>query len=267
MSAVAVGTRILVVDDERLAREGLAQMLRAQPGVSVEACGSGEAAVDLLRREAFDIVFLDVQMRGLDGFGVIRTVGPERMPIVVFTTAYSEYALRAFEAAAVDYLLKPIGEERLAAALARAVEAARLRRLGHMSQQLMALLASAGESQRAPATQAHRFKVRAGRSVYFVEASQVDWIESADNYARLWVGTRSHLIRESMQSVEQVLAPAGFMRVHRGAIVNLARVREVRTTREGAYQAALAGGETVPVSRERRDDLLRALQEARGGRA
>ncbi len=253
--------RVLVVDDERLAREGLARMLVRETGLIVEQAASGEAAIETLRSSPFDLVFLDVQMRGVDGFGVIRAIGPERMPVVVFTTAHSQYAIRAFEAAAVDYLLKPIDDDRLRATLERAREVVRLRRLGRATQQLLRLLEPEAEGTGA-GSRGHRFQVRSGRSLYYVDASAVEWVESADNYARLWVGGRSHLIRESMQAVEAILAPLGFIRVHRTAIVRLDRIKEVRTTREGAYQALLTSGEAVPVSRERRAEVLAAMGRA-----
>lgn len=256
--------RTLVVDDEKLARGGLSEMLRADPELAVDSCGDGRSAVQLIRHSPIELVFLDIQMRGMDGFGVIEAVGVERMPVVVFTTAYGAHAIRAFEAAALDYLLKPIGDERLAIALARAKEAVRQRRLGRVTQQLAALLSGTGGSPAAAAPverTSARVLVRQGNSSYFVDWRDVEWIESSDNYARLWSRGRSHLVREPLHRFEASLAASGFVRTHRTALVRADLIREIRVLGVRKHVAVLADGTRVPVSRERRSAILQLLRD------
>lgn len=245
----------LVVDAERVARRRLARRLSQDLELVVRECGSGEEALEMIRTSPVDLVFLDVRMRGMGGFEVIAALDPSTGPLVIFTTAFAEHALRAFEVRALDYLLKPVSDERLADALGRAKEFIQLRRLAATRDHIAAMLTSA----RTP----FRFLIRSGRSRYFVDASTIDWVASADNYSRLWTGGRSHLVRESMRSVEESLAPHGFLRVHRTAIVSLARVSEVRATATGGYTIMLHDGQRLPLSRDRRRDLLDALRSAR----
>jgi two-component system LytT family response regulator len=260
----AIGTiQTLVVDDEKLARVGLRSMLSGDPDLAVRECASGEQAIEAITASGVDLVFLDVQMRGVDGFGVIEAVGADLMPIVVFTTAYDEFALKAFEACALDYLLKPFTEARLAASVARAKIAVHHRRMGRVGGELIALLqggVAAGSSR----VRKHSFLVRTAQRTYRVEGDDVDRLESADNYTRLWTGTRSHLIRETLSHLESTLAGAGFIRVHRHAIVNIARVTEVRGNAQGGFYAVLDGGHRVPVSRVRRNALVEALRMRTG---
>src|SRR5688500_10110861 len=254
--------RTLVVDEERLAREGLARMLASDPDLEVIQSASGEEACALLREEDFDLLFLEIRMRGMGGFDVVSALEDNASPpLVIFTTAYGEHAVEAFAVRAFDYLLKPIADDRLNEAVRRGKEAVRLRRLHLVSQQVTALL----EDGTMPPSSRHgvpRFLVRSGRSTYSVEVSAIDWIESADNYSRLWTAGKSHLVRQSMQTIEQQLALHGFVRAHRTAIVNLRRVKEVRATRAGRYFAVLHGGLRVPVSRDRRAALLDAMRQS-----
>ena len=253
--------RALVVDDERLAREELVRMLASDPDLEVIQCASGEEACALLREEDFDLLFLEIRMRGMDGFDVVSALEDNASPpLVIFTTAYGEHAVEAFAVRAFDYLMKPIADDRLNEAVRRGKEAVRMRRLHLASQRLTALLE---DGTLAPSSRhgVPRFLVRSGRSTYSVDVSAIDWIESADNYSRLWTADKSHLVRESMQTIEQQLAPHGFVRAHRTAIVNLQRVKEVRTTRAGRYFAVLHGGLRVPVSRDRRVALLDAMRQ------
>jgi two-component system LytT family response regulator len=250
--------RCLIVDDERIARQGLRRMLSGEPDLLISDCGSGEEAVELIAAKPFDLVFLDIQMRGMSGFDVIAAVGPARMPVVVFTTAFDQHAIRAFEANAVDYLLKPIEEQRLTTATERARIAVYQRRLGAVTEQLQALLAQIAVPP-PPSDEVPSFVIRSGTSRYRVQADTVDWVESADNYARLWTGKRSHLLREPLQELESTLARHGFLRVHRKALVNVKRLVELRGSAVTGYTAVLVGGERIPVSRDRREDVLRAL--------
>ncbi len=268
--------RTLVVDDELFAREGLRDMLAADGDLLVGECDGGAAAVRAIERGDVDLVFLDVQMGEMSGFEVIEAVGAARMPVVVFTTAYDRYALQAFEVCALDYLLKPIGEERLERAVARAKEAVNQRRLGKVSDQLAALLAyrrpsTTADHALAPAPHAPKRReptailVSSGTREYAVELAQVDWISSADNYARLWQGDRSHLVREPLQRLAERLEGWGFVRVHRTAIVNVGRIREIARVGVGRYIVVLHGGRRVPLSRDRRSEVQRAMRHASSG--
>jgi two-component system LytT family response regulator len=265
MSAAPV--RTLVVDDEPLARAGLRALLDEDPEVAVVAeCANGREAVAAVRAHAPDLVLLDVQMPGLDGFGVVREVGADAMPVVVFATAFDQYALRAFEARALDYLLKPFTDERFRDVLARAKAQVRQRRAGalgaRLAGELAALLAGGGAPAPAappPPPGPARVPVRLGTRTAFVRLDDVDWIEAADYYARLHVGGASHLLRETMDELEARLDPRRFVRVHRSAIVRVDRVRELRAVAAGRHEVVLRDGTRLPLSRSRRERVERAL--------
>lgn len=264
--------RTLVVDDEKLARTGLRAMLATDPELITDECGSGTEAVRLLRSGAFDLVLLDIQMPKVDGFKVIETVGADRMPVTVFVTAHSEHAIAAFEACALDYLLKPVREARLARTLVRSKEVVRQRQIGRATDQLAALLARVrGDDQPAPtapsntsaaqdAPLAGKLLLRSGQSSYYIDTNDIDWIEADGYYARIWVGVRSHLLRQSLSQLELTLDPAQFVRVHRAAIVNTARVASIRKTGLARYSVQLTTGTAVPLSRERKGELHRILR-------
>jgi two-component system LytT family response regulator len=229
---------VLIADDEPAARRGVRQLLAAFPDFRVVAeCRNGAETLARLDDVRADVAFLDIQMPGLDGFEVIRRRRPERMPQVVFLTAYDEFALRAFEAQALDYLVKPVSEERFAATMRR------------LQRQLR------GEAAAGPG-----LVVTTSRGATVLRPQEIDWIESADNYSRLWVGTRGYLLRESMQSLERRLASYCFTRAHRGAIVRLAAVRHVTTGADGEPVAVLSSGTHVPVSRRRRSAFMDAVR-------
>jgi two-component system LytT family response regulator len=235
--------RAVLVDDEPLARSSLRVLLARDPEVELVAeCGSGEEAVERLRALRPDIAFLDVQMPELDGFGVLERLGPDVPPAVVFVTAYDQHALRAFDAGALDYLLKPFADARFGLALARAKEQA---------------------AQARAAAAPRRLAVRSGRAVHFVALAEVAWVESADYCVDLHVGDRTHTLRRSMASVEAELEPAGFCRIHRTAIVNLAHVRALEAGADGETEVVLRDGRRLPTSRRHRT----ALQERLGLRA
>lgn len=235
------GWKVLIVDDEPAARRGVRQLLAAFPEFSVVGeCRNGAEALAALDALAPDVIFLDVQMPGMDGFEVIRQRTVERMPAVVFLTAFDQYALRAFEAEAVDYLVKPLVEERFAATMRR------------LAKRLPAPARSGGDEA---------LLVRTSRGALTVNVRDVEWIEAAGNYAQLWVGPRGYLIRESLGKLEERFGKEGFTRAHRRALVRVERVRELCRDASGEVVAVLAGGARIPVSRRRVAAFARAVRK------
>ena len=223
--------KVLIVDDEPAARRGVRQLLAAFPEFAVAGeCRNGAEALAALNASAPDVIFLDIQMPGIDGFEVIRRRTVERMPEVVFLTAFDQFAVRAFEAEALDYLVKPVSEARFAATMKR----------------LMKRLRSA-----ATATRDENIVVTTARGATVLNVAEIDWIEAAGNYAQLWVGSRKYFLRESLQLLEERVRKHGFIRAHRRALVRLDGVRELTRDRSGALVAALGCGARVPVSRRR----------------
>ncbi len=244
--------RTLIVDDEPLARERVRALLSEETDVEVVGeCRDGQEAVEAIRREAPDLVFLDVQIPELDGFGVIERVGVDKIPVIVFVTAYDQYALQAFEVHAVDYLLKPFDQDRFQKALARARQSVQLRRGGDVNERLVALL----EDLKTPQGHLERLVVKSSGRLFFLRAEEIDWIESSGNYVSLHVGPESHLLRETMNGIETKLDPARFIRIHRTAIVNIDRIRELQPLFHGEYDVVLRTGTTLTLSRGYRDRL------------
>jgi two-component system LytT family response regulator len=247
--------RTLIVDDEPLARQRLRRLLEADPAVAIvgESADGLQALTDL-RELRPDLVFLDVQMPGLDGFGVLQALDDLPLPVVIFVTAHDRYALKAFEVHALDYLLKPFDRDRFAAALERAKAQIQQGSAAALSERLRELL------QTAPARpRPERLVVKSGARIYFVRVDDIDWIEAAANYVRLHVGTEDHLLRESLSALEKRLDPARFVRIHRSTIVNLDRVRELQPVFHGDYVLILSDGKELAVSRTCRDRLKEAL--------
>jgi two-component system LytT family response regulator len=292
--------RVLIADDEPLARRRLVRFLRAEPDVEIVAeCGGGAAAVTALAEHEVDLALLDVQMPDMDGFEVVSAHlaarGADRMPPVVFVTAYDEYAIRAFEVHALDYLLKPVTAERFQAAFKRArehmerVRAAQAgRRLKAMLEQVLAgeraadggaaglsAIAAAwagspaptahGPNAAAPASQgsgqyADRITIKTDGRVFVVKVSDVDWFEAQGNYVRVHAGKQAHLIRETITAVESSLNPAQFARIHRSTVVNLDRIRELQPWFAGDYLVILKDGTQLKLSRTFRDQLQARLK-------
>ena len=232
--------RAVVVDDEPLARSSLKLLLRRDPEVElVGECKSGMEALAEIRRKKPELVFLDVQMPECDGFDVLEQLGSEMPPALVFVTAYDQYALRAFEAGALDYLLKPFDNARFERALNRAKERI--------------------EQGKETPRKIERLAIKNAGQVLFQKISEIDWIEAADYYVCLHVGTKTHLLRRSMSDVDQELEQAAFCRIHRSAIVNLERVRQLEISEDGGTDVVLNNGTRLRLSRRYRKDLQARL--------
>jgi two-component system, LytTR family, response regulator len=242
--------RALIVDDEPLARSGVAVRLSKFPDVQIVGeCGDGHAAVEKILELSPDVVFLDVQMPGMDGFEVLRALPNEHLPSVVFLTAYEQHALRAFEVHALDYLLKPLDDERFARAVQRARQIQDKDSRIRMSERILRLL---GENA---GRYVSRFPVRSGSRIQVVLADDIEWIAAAGDYVELHCGGRHHLLRETMNSLEQKLDPARFLRIHRSRIVRVTCVRELRAMDNREYLVKLSDGSEHRSSRSYADRL------------
>jgi two-component system LytT family response regulator len=255
--------RAVVVDDDARARQHIVTLLSAHPDIEVvRQCADGREAVEALSATPADLVFLDVQMPELDGFGVLAEVGPERMPPVIFTSAYSEFAVRAFEAYALDYLLKPFDEARFAAALDRARQQVTLQRRSSPAAELDArLIGLLQHLQRpAPAHFPEAIAIRSGAQYVVVRVADIDWIEADGNYARLYVQKHARLLTKSLATLEKdVLDPEVFVRVHRSAIVNTTKIAAVEPQLHGELTLVLRDGTRVQCSRRHRKRLEEKL--------
>jgi two-component system LytT family response regulator len=258
--------RVLVVDDEPLARERLLDLLAHEPGVEVVGTAdNGAAAVEAIRTRQPDLVFLDVQMPGKTGLDVVREVGADAMPATIFVTAFDQYALRAFELAALDYLVKPFDDERFEHAVVRARRLIELRQMGKLREQLLAVLQHGGagepraQTANAESSYLERIAVEMRGKVRVVPVEQIDYITASGPYAELHTGDRTHIIRETMQTLEERLDPRQFIRIHRSAIVRLGLVDTLLRGAGGDYEVQLKGGLRLPVSRSRREELERRL--------
>jgi len=253
-------TRVLIVDDEPLARERLRTLLNEEQGIEIvgEAADGTTAAESILALNP-DIVFLDVQMPGADGFDVIEAVGPDHMPFVVFVTAFDRYALRAFDVHALDYLLKPFDRDRFRQALARARQQMNGRQAGGEVERRLAAIV---EDLKPAKAKTDRFVVKSGGRIFFVRTGEIDWIEAAGNYVKLHVGNDSHLIRETMNAVEGKLSSDLFVRIHRCHIVNIEQVRELQPWFNGEYVVFLKNGTRLTLSRGYRERLQERVGRA-----
>jgi two-component system LytT family response regulator len=247
--------RVMIVDDEPLARERIRTLLLAEADVEIAGeHGDGVAAAEAILAHPPDVVFLDVQMPGMTGFEVVGAVGAERMPLVVFVTAYDEFALRAFDAHAVDYLVKPVAVDRFRAA----VERARTTLRGRDREGLESRLRTLVEASR-PAEHMDRFLVKRGARFVFVRVEDVRWLEAADNYVNVHTATGAELLRSTLSALEARLDPRRFVRVHRGAIVNIDHLQTMEPWGQGEYLLTLAGGAHITSSRTYRTRIRQAL--------
>jgi two-component system LytT family response regulator len=244
--------RVLVADDEPLARERLRLLLSREDGIDLVAeCPNGTDAIEAIDRLQPDLVFLDIQMPGANGFEVIEAIGAERMPLVVFVTAFDQYALRAFDVHALDYLLKPFDRERFHEALVRARQQLDRRTNGDLERRLLELV----QDLKPSAQRIERFVIKSGGRVFFVRSDEIDWIEAAGNYVKLHVAGEAHLFRETMNTLEAQLDPDTFFRIHRSHIVNIERVKELQPWFNGEYVVFLRNGTRLTLSRGYREKL------------
>jgi two-component system LytT family response regulator len=246
--------RALIIDDEPPAREHLRALLADESEIEVAGeAGGGSAAINLIRSTNPALVFLDIEMPGCNGFDVLRSVAPAHAPLVVFVTAYDAHAIRAFDVHAVDYLLKPVAEDRFRLALGRAIRRIRTKTPSDIADQLKTLL------DRMPAARAGRIPIRADGAVRFVNPRDIDWIDASDDRIRLHIGKTTHLIRETMAEIESRL-PAEFLRIHRSVIVNVERVREIQPWAKGDYILILQDGTRLTSGRTYRERVHTLLQ-------
>jgi two-component system, LytTR family, response regulator len=256
----------LIVDDEKPARQRLRDLLERHPGVTVAGeCASGAEAVGLIQDIQPELLFLDIQMPLLNGFEVVRQVGAALMPVTVFVTAYDAYAVRAFEASALDYLLKPYSDERFEQCLARALVYVRTQRREEMSRRLISVLSEGAQgAQPAPpaAPCLERLLVKVGGRIIFLPAEDVDWIEAAGVYVQLHAGGRKFLHRASLAELEAALDPGRFIRIHRSAIVNILSVKELFPHSHGDFAVVLKDGTRLKLSRSYRPKLEGRLRQS-----
>jgi two-component system LytT family response regulator len=232
---------VLIADDEPAARRGVRQLLSPFDEFAVAGeCRNGAEVLAALDVSTPDVVFLDIQMPGIDGFEVIRRRSAERMPAVVFLTAFDQFAIKAFEAEALDYLIKPVSEERFAATMKRLA-----RRLSSLP----------------PLRRDERIVVTTSRGAAVLHVNEIDWIEAAGNYAQLWIGQRNYFLRESLQTLEDRVSKHGFARAHRRALVRISGVKELVRTRAGALTAILNTGARIPISRRRASTFTAAIRD------
>jgi two-component system LytT family response regulator len=251
--------KVLVADDEPLARERLAGLLSQEADIEVVGqARDGEEAVTAIHDDSPDLVFLDVQMPQMSGFDVIEAVGSDRMPLVIFVTAYDQHALKAFQVRALDYLLKPFDRERFKDALSRARKQLERDENGDLGRRLLALVKDLRRDQ----PKSDRLVVKSGGRLFFLRTDEIDWVEAAGNYVRLHVGPGSHLLRETMNAIEGRLDPEKFFRIHRSRIVNMERIQELQPWLNGEYAVLLRTGTRLTLSRGYREKLQDRLGRA-----
>ncbi|HZP04064.1 MAG TPA: LytTR family DNA-binding domain-containing protein [Terracidiphilus sp.] len=242
----------LIVDDEPLAREGLRALLSKDPEIAaIHEARDGREAVAAIRECSPDLVFLDVQMPEMDGFAVVQAIGADSMPAVVFVTAHDQYAIQAFEINALDYLLKPVIEERFVKALVRAKGRIRANAVADSNRQIIGLL----ETIASPRNYLKRLAVRSAGKTVFLDAEDVDWIGAAENYVELHAGRSVHLLHVTMNTLEKSLDPEIFLRIHRSTIVKLDRIKDVQSGAHGEYFLTLRDGTQLQSGRTYADRL------------
>ena len=256
-AAAQTPIRVLVVDDEPLAREKIRGMAADDPEIRVVGeCTNGAEAIEAIQMMRPDLILLDVQMPEVGGFAVLEALKNEGLPPVIFITAYDHYAVRAFEVHALDYLLKPFDRERFKAAIARAKRQIRRDRNGDgLDERIIALL----EQIRDPTRYSERLVVKTGGRVFFLNTDEIDWIEAEGNYVNIHTGKKAYLLRETISSLESQLDPKEFVRIHRSSIVRLDRIKELQPWSHGEYHVILLDGTQLTLSRSYREKLQSAL--------
>ncbi len=247
--------RTLIVDDESLARERIRDMLAADPEIKIVGdCANGKEAIKAISKLKPDLVFLDVEMPGIDGFEVLQSLEPQQMPAVIFVTAYDQYAVRAFEIYALDYLLKPFDRERFERSVSRAKEEL-LSTGASVSERILSAL----EQIKTRPVHLERLVIKMNGHVFFIKAEEIDWLEAEGNYVRLHAGKESYLLRDTISALETQLDPKQFLRVHRSAIVNIDRIQELQPWFHGEYRIILREGVQLTLSRSYREKLHELL--------
>lgn len=256
MATAASQIRVLVVDDEPLARAMIREMLEGDSQAEIIGeCASGEEAIAAVVEHAPDLLFLDVQMPGASGFEVLATLKGGDAPYVIFVTAYDQYAVRAFEVHALDYLLKPFDRERFEASWERAKEQILKEKNGRMDERILTLL----EELKAGSKYLERLVIKSAGRVFFLEADDIDWIEAEGNYVSVHSGMKSHLLRETISSLESQLDPKKFRRIHRSSLVQINKIKELQPWFHGEYRIILHCGAELMLSRNYRENLQEAL--------
>jgi len=256
--------KTLIVDDEPLARRNLRLLLERDSQIEIIGeCRNGKEAVKTIETSRPDLIFLDIQMPEMDGFDVLEQVGPEHVQAIVFVTAFDQYALKAFEVHALDYLLKPFDDLRFTQALQRAKSQIESREITKVSKRLLALLEereSQKELSSRPKSYLTRLMIKLSSRVVLLRVEEIDWIEADGNYAKLHVRKKAHLLREKMHDLEAQLDPKRFVRIHRSIIVNLDRIKELHPHFNGDYIVVLEDGRQLKLSRSRRENLEARLR-------
>jgi two-component system, LytTR family, response regulator len=254
----------LIIDDEPLARRNIRLLLEKDPQIEIlDECRDGREAVKAINALSPDLIFLDIQMPEIDGFDVLARVGPERIQAIIFVTAFDQYALKAFDVHALDYLLKPFDDERFTHALRRAKAQIEAREIDRLTKRLLALLEERETERKTSIPQKDyltRLMLKVSGRVVLLKVDEVDFIEADGNYAKLHVGRKEHLLREKMNDLEDQLDPAKFVRIHRSTIVNLDRIKEMHPHFNGDYVVVLQDGSKLRLSRSRRENLETKLR-------
>lgn len=259
--------RTLIVDDEKPARRRLRELLEKQPVIDIiKECTNGQDAVEQIRATAPDLLFLDIQMPGLNGFGVVNQIGVDRMPVTIFVTAFDQYALKAFEVSALDYLLKPFSDERFEHSLERALDFINTRQRGELNDRMLALLDRMQPNQAANKTSyLERLAIKqSGQSgrVIFLRVEEIAWIEAAGVYVEIHAGKNSWLHRVSLSELETRLDPQLFLRIHRSTIVNLRHIKELQPHSHGDFLVVLQDGQQLKLSRNYRAKVESSLGQS-----
>jgi two-component system LytT family response regulator len=259
--------RTVIVDDEPLARRNIRVLLKDEPDIEVSGeAANGREALALIRKHSPDLVFLDIQMPEMDGFGVLEHIEAEQLPVIVFVTAFDHYALKAFEFHALDYLLKPFDDARFEKALRQAKRQIEQREVKDLSKRLVALLEGRDASNHDSLQKSEhvsRLLIKSSGRVFFLKTEDIDYVQAEDYYVKLQVGRKGHLLRETMNEMEAKLDPSKFARIHRSTIINIERIRELQQHFNGDYIVVLLDGTELKLSRSRREQLEHLLKSGR----